>query len=952
VKYLLLFCVCFICCVNAYSQQPYWQQQVNYAIEVSLNDKDHTLDAFEQLQYTNNSPDTLTYIWFHLWPNAYKNDRSAFSEQMLENGSTAFYFSNDSMKGYINRLEFKVNNAIARTEEHPQYMDVLKVWLPQPLAPGKTTTITTPFHVKLPYNFSRGGHIQQTYQITQWYPKPAVYDHKGWHEMPYLDQGEFYSEFGNYEVKITLPDNYVVAASGELQETNELNKLKTTGKQKPDQQENYIYFTKNIEKQAKKLKQPFINYTRPTSSTNKTLTYRISKAHDFAWFASKLFIVQYDTAQLTGKQVDVFTFYEPWSYNNWQQALGYAKDGLKKYSEYLGDYPYNTASVVGGSANETSGGMEYPSITLITTQEGGFSLDETIAHELGHNWFYGALASNERDHPWMDEGMNTFYQKRYTTEKYHPVMSNKGFMSKRSTIDMEGLFTETVIKLHKDQPIETVMPDFTKINSALIVYIKAAQWMKALETDLGRNKFDKAMQAYYRQWQFKHPYPEDFKQAIEKASDTSIAQRYNQLSVTGSVNPEPAYKTIKLTSFFSLRETDKYNYLSIAPIIGANTYDKLMIGGIIHNYQLPLNRFNFFAAPMYATGSKKLNVFGRASYSTFKQRSWLEVSGSIGKYTKDDFTSDKGDKYYLTIRRIVPSVKYTLYNKNLRSTQRWTFQARSFLLHEQNLLFTTISTPSGPEDEITTPSTNTVINQLKITSSDNRVLYPYEFNLTVDQGKQFIRAGFTGNYFFNYGSGKNGINTRFFAGKFFYTTSQTFMTQYETDRYHLTLTGPKGDEDYTYSGYFAGRNEFEGWKSQQIMQRDGFFKVRTDLLGEKIGKTDDWLMALNVDAGIPDKYNPLQVLPIKIPLRIFVDIGTYADAWKENPATGRFLYDAGFTIPLFKSLVNVYVPILYSKVYKDYFKSTLGDKRFWKTISFSIDIQKLQLNKLNRDIPL
>jgi hypothetical protein len=224
--------------------------------------------------------------------------------------------------------------------------------------------------------------------------------------------------------------------------------------------------------------------------------------------------------------------------------------------------------------------------------------------------------------------------------------------------------------------------------------------------------------------------------------------------------------------------------------------------------------------------------------------------------------------------------------------------------------------------------------------------------LSIDQGKDFIRAGFTGNYFFNYSKTKGGIDARFFAGKFIYTTGKTFIKAYETDRYQLNMTGGKGYEDYTYSNYFIGRNEFEGWQSQQIMNSDGFFKVRTDLLSNKIGKTDNWLMALNFSGNIPDKYNILNVLPIKIPLHFFVDIGTTADAWKENPATGKFLYDAGLQIPLLKSLVNIYVPILYSKVYSNYFKSTLGENRFWKTISFSIDVQKLQFNKLSREIPL
>jgi len=194
--------LCFLC--NT-SKAQYWQQKVDYTIEVSLNDQAKTLQGFEKLTYYNNSPDTLTYIWFHIWPNAYKTDLTAFSNQHLQNGNTEFYFADKEQRGYINQLDFKVNGISSKIEDHPEHIDIIKLVLPSPLLPGQQAVITTPFHVKLPYNYSRGGYDKQTFQVTQWYPKPAVYDLNGWHPMPYLDQGEFYSEFGNFNVRITVP---------------------------------------------------------------------------------------------------------------------------------------------------------------------------------------------------------------------------------------------------------------------------------------------------------------------------------------------------------------------------------------------------------------------------------------------------------------------------------------------------------------------------------------------------------------------------------------------------------------------------------------------------------------------------------------------------------------------------------------------------------------------------
>ena len=194
--------------------QAYWQQQTDYTIDVKLNEKEKTLDGFEKIVYTNNSPDTLQFIWFHVWPNAYKNDRTALSDQLLENGNTDFYFSDKEQRGYINRLDFKIDGTTAKTEDHPQHIDIIKLLLPKPLLPKQKITITTPFHVKLPYNFSRGGYHNETFQVTQWYPKPAVYDKNGWHPMPYLDQGEFYSEFGSFDVQITVPKKLCSGGNG------------------------------------------------------------------------------------------------------------------------------------------------------------------------------------------------------------------------------------------------------------------------------------------------------------------------------------------------------------------------------------------------------------------------------------------------------------------------------------------------------------------------------------------------------------------------------------------------------------------------------------------------------------------------------------------------------------------------------------------------------------------
>ena len=199
-----------------FCEKEYFQQDVAYDINVQLDDENHTLSAFEKITYTNNSPDTLQFIWFHLWPNAYKNDSSALAHQFLHLGSTRFKYTKEKDRGYIDSLDFSVDSVNAKWDYHPEWIDVAKVTLPKPLLPKGTVTIETPFFVKLPKVISRLGHTGKHYEITQWYPKPAVYDKNGWHPMPYLNMGEFYSEFGSFDVKITLPRNYRIMATGDL----------------------------------------------------------------------------------------------------------------------------------------------------------------------------------------------------------------------------------------------------------------------------------------------------------------------------------------------------------------------------------------------------------------------------------------------------------------------------------------------------------------------------------------------------------------------------------------------------------------------------------------------------------------------------------------------------------------------------------------------------------------
>lgn len=516
-RMLILLLLCSLHGFNVVQAQPkYFQQKLDYEIHVSLNDQTHTLHAFLRLKYINNSPDVLDKIGFHLWPNAYKNQKSEFAKQKIRQGDLKFYEANESEKGFIDSLNFKVNGLNAVLDQSGLPEDMAWLILPQILAPGDSIIIETPFRVKLPSTVSRLGHIDQSYQISQWYPKPAVYDRKGWHLMPYLDQGEFYSEFGTFHVSINLPQNYIVAASGTLESESERQYINQR-----------IQFTKEVLSNKQLADSLFL---QESASQFKTVQFVAADVHDFAWFTDKSFLIQYDTVQLTNvRLVACYSYFN--SPDFWDESVQSVKKSIRFYSEQLGDYPYPQASAVESSLG-VGGGMEYPMVTVIGPTYSKNYLDEVIAHEVGHNWLYGILASNERAHPFMDEGINTFYENKYVlTRENESIANEKISLFKKITgnTNMSQLQYQIFARQGLDQFPNQSAKRFSELNYGLDVYYKTAWFFDYLEQYLGKSKFKEIMQAYYEAWKFKHPYPEDLKELFLQKTGNDFSWLYDKL---------------------------------------------------------------------------------------------------------------------------------------------------------------------------------------------------------------------------------------------------------------------------------------------------------------------------------------------------------------------------------------------------------------------------------------
>ena len=389
IQRVLLLLVLFISQKHAFTQE-YFQQKVDYNIDVLILDEIKEVVGHFEMTYTNNSDQSLSYLIMHVWPNAYGNKDSEFARQREDSGQRDFYFAELNELGGFRSCQFSHNDQELKYSSYSEQVDIIKLELPSVLEAGASIVINGSFQLDVPDGFSRLGKQATAFQLTQWYPKPAVFDNEGWHPMPYLDMGEFYSEFGDYQVTITCPSEYVVAATGQLMTEEELSAYK------------------NMAADGS----PY-----PSKGGVKTLTYEAKNVHDFGMFLDSDFRIAHEVAEVpSGRKIDCWGYYHEGG-EAWSQAAQYVKRTVEFMSERVGEYPYPHASAVEGLI-KAGGGMEYPMVTIIDPMKDAKGLDNVVSHEVIHNWFYGILASNERDNPWMDEGMTSYYESRYMRKHY------------------------------------------------------------------------------------------------------------------------------------------------------------------------------------------------------------------------------------------------------------------------------------------------------------------------------------------------------------------------------------------------------------------------------------------------------------------------------------------------------------------------------------------------------
>ncbi len=976
------------------AQTAYFQQGINYTIDVTLDDESHILKGFEKIEYTNHSKDTLRNIFFHLWANAYQNDRSAYCEQEVENKQTAFYFSKEDDRGFIDSLHFKIDDEDINISEYNNQEDIQLLELNHPLLPGKSIVITTPFRLVIPAVFSRLGHDGQSYQISQWYPKPAVYDVQGWHPIPYLDQGEFYSEIGTYTVNITLPKNYIVAATGELQTASELEFLETK--------------LKTIDSSTTTKNQI------PESATEeKKITFKQNNIHDFAWFANKTYNVEKKEVQLpSGKKVNCYSYYKPENYLLYKNSTKISAATIQYLSAHVGEYPYASVSVVDGKL-EAGGGMEYPMVTVIGKVNSRSTLQTIIIHEVGHNWFYGILASNEREHPWMDEGINTFYE-RQINDSLRSTQKKK----KSDVIEgkLNGIFLyQLAAKQNADQAIDDHASNFTSLNYGGIVYAKTANMLSYLQAYLGNTVFEQCMKYYFSQWQFKHPYPQDFRQCFESQSgkDLSwffdqgissdvkmdfkikqvkkennevkvfaknralftgpvpvsamykdsviqtqwISSPYDQAAVFKNIpedisafqiNAEERVPEIKFSNnvysthglFHRFKPHVKFgssmgltytNDLYIIPSIAYNNYDQLMLGCILHNIKLPNNKFQFAFDPMYSFRTHSLTGTGIIGYTWFPNHTFQRITISV-----------QGNSFHHNESKL--NIANSIFERHIKIQPAISFDfknsgVRSVIQNNIRLQCTAIAEQhfNYSFDAIDSVYKSSVgayekqyIGKALFTHQNNMTFNPYQYQLGVEGNQTFAKLTAVANLRIDYYLKNKAFYVRAFAGKFFDLKSSQDEFALQNKYLNTTYTG---SNDFTYDDIYLSRNEQKGALASQVSLQEGGFKIRTLQYANPLGTSDNWLTSINLRTDLPIS------LPLK--LQLFLDAATFADAAKLNPSGNNALLDAGASIHFFKDALIFYVPFIMSKDFKDYTKSMYPKNRMLHTITFTIQSRNL-----------
>ena len=491
----------------------YWQQRVDYAIEATLDPATNVLTGSETIRYTNNSPMVLPYLWMHLEQNicAPGSIANTLDQPPLVFGEIVFDFSCQGFEGGVTLSRVAADGL---TLAHQVYGTTMRIELPEPVEPGGVIEIEVDWSFPVPeYGAARMGREDELFEVAWWYPRMAVYDDvRGWNHDPFIGAGEFYLEYGSFDVRLTVPARFVVVATGVLQNPEEV----LTASQRDrlaramDTEEPVAIIT--ADEAGTSAARPAVEGETEgaeVTGANGTLTWHFAadSVRDFAFAMGTE--LRWDATSWEG--ILIQTLYRP-SASLWEEAIRMAHQTIRHFSERWYRYPYPHATTVEGPI----AGMEYPMLTFVPAGSTREELQFVLSHEFGHEWFPMIVGSNERLHPWMDEGFNTFID-QYGTEEYFEGTAYADTLLESLLHDYE---------LHARPGIERPMGlrPVEQTDLFWVGYRKPALMLRLLREEvLGAERFDRAFRAYIEAWAFKHPTPTDFFRVMSDVSGMDLA---------------------------------------------------------------------------------------------------------------------------------------------------------------------------------------------------------------------------------------------------------------------------------------------------------------------------------------------------------------------------------------------------------------------------------------------
>ena len=480
----------------------YWQQRADYKIAAVLDTTSRSISGSVQIRYTNNSPDTLHYVWLQLDQNLY---RPGSEGSMLFPADSRWGVR--GFQGGYDLSNVRINGKPVTPRIHDTMM---RLDLNDALSSHETADIEMEFKFRVPdHGSDRMGREGALYEIAQWYPRMAVYDDViGWNTDLYLGQGEFYLEYGNIDFSVTVPAGFIVAASGVLQNPSEVLS---------SEQRNRLARAAKTESVVAIIT---ASESRPrVTPGEKTWRFRAEKVRDVAWAAAPDF--RWDATSWNG--VLAQAYYEwPKAGKSWEAAAEETQWTIRHYSQTFFPFPYPQATTVGGPV----GGMEYPMFSMVAAGEDSLSTFSTINHEQGHEWFPMVVGSNERRYPWMDEGFNT-YINTFAKE-----------LRWRDTVMIESMVSnwKSAVDAGTDVPMMTPADNIPASALGAVGYRKPAVVLLTLRNQVvGPELFDKAFRQYIKAWAFKHPTPADFFRTIENSVGRDLSWYWREFWYTTDV---------------------------------------------------------------------------------------------------------------------------------------------------------------------------------------------------------------------------------------------------------------------------------------------------------------------------------------------------------------------------------------------------------------------------------